>query len=62
MGIFIITGSVGIMGGLWTGFWSSLIGIRYGMIIGPTVIIILVIFIYITQKNIRNLHENPEFD
>ena len=22
----------------------------------------LVIFIYITQKNIRNLHENPEFD
>ena len=62
MGIFIITGSVGIAGGLWTGFWASLIGLRFGMMIGPIVIIMLVIIIFTTQKRVRNLHENPEFD
>ncbi|MBA31840.1 MAG: hypothetical protein CL748_04885 [Chloroflexi bacterium] len=62
MGIFIITGSVGIIAGLWTGYWASLIGLRFGMMIGPTVIIMLVIIILATQKRIRNLHENPEFD
>tara|TARA_Y100000768_G_scaffold167218_1_gene125227 strand:- start:1421 stop:2638 length:1218 start_codon:yes stop_codon:yes gene_type:complete len=62
MGIFIITGSIGIIGGLWTGLWASMIGLRLGMMIGPTVIIVLVILIYITQKQIRYLHENPECD
>mgnify|MGYP001195979487 FL=1 len=62
MGIFIITGSIGIIGGLWTGLWASMIGLKLGMMIGPTVIIILVILIYVTQKQIRYLHENPEFD
>ena len=62
MGIFIITGSIGIIGGLWTGFWASIIGLKLGMMIGPTIIIILVIFIFLTQKKIKYLHENPECD
>jgi len=62
MGIFIITGSIGIIGGLWTGFWASIIGLKLGMTIGPTIIIILVIFIFLTQKKIKYLHENPECD
>ena len=62
MGIFIITGSVGIIGGLWTGFWASMVGLKLGMMIGPTVIITLVILIFFTQKKIRYLHENPECD
>jgi len=40
----------------------SLIGLRFGMMIGPIVIIMLVIIIFTTQKRVRNLHENPEFD
>lgn len=62
MGVFAISQSVGLLGGLWTGTLANFMGIRAGMMVGPTILLILIFTILVTQKKIRNLHEDPTQD
>ncbi|NQW21101.1 MAG: MFS transporter, partial [Chloroflexi bacterium] len=62
MGVFAISQSVGILGGLWTGTLATVIGLRAGMMIGPAIMLIMIVTIFITQRKVRNLHEDPVYD
>jgi MFS family permease len=62
MGVFAISQSVGLLGGLWTGTLASLIGIRSGMMVGQVVLLLLIVTIIVTQRKVRNLHEDPSHD
>jgi MFS family permease len=62
MGVFAISQSVGLLGGLWTGSLANLIGIRGGMMVGPTIMLLMIITIFVTQRKVRNLHEDPTRD
>ena len=60
MGVYAISQSVGLLGGLWTGTLADSLGIRTGMMVGPSILLIMILTILVTQKSVRNLHENPE--
>lgn len=62
MGVFAISQSVGLLGGLWTGTLAGLFGIQVGMLVGPIVLLTMISLIFVTQKSVRMLHENPELD
>ena len=62
MGVFAISQSIGLLGGLWTGVLSSLIGLRDGMMVGPLILLLMIITILFTQPKIRKLHEDPAHD
>ena len=62
MGVFAISQSVGILGGLWTGSLATVIGLRAGMMVGPTVMLVMISIIFLTQRKVRNLHEDPTQD
>jgi MFS family permease len=62
MGVFAISQSVGILGGLWTGTLASIMGIRAGMMVGPTIMLFLILTIFVTQRKVRKLHEYPSRD
>jgi len=59
MGVFAISQSVGILGGLWTGSLATVIGLRAGMMVGPAVMLVMISVIFLTQRKVRNLHEDP---
>ncbi|MBP38936.1 MAG: hypothetical protein QF590_00985 [Dehalococcoidia bacterium] len=59
MGVFAISQSFGVLGGLWTGTMASLMGMRAGMMVGPTIILVLIVTIFVTQRQVRNLHGDP---
>jgi len=62
MGVFAISQSVGILGGLWTGTLATMIGLRAGMMVGPAIMLLMIATIFITQRKVRNLHEDPASD
>ena len=62
MGVFAISQSIGILGGLWTGSLATVIGLRAGMMVGPTVMLVMISIIFLTQRKVRNLHEDPTQD
>ena len=62
MGVFAVSQSVGLLGGLWTGTLASLFGLRAGMMVGPVILLIMILTIYATQRKIRELHEDPSLD
>jgi len=62
MGVFAISHSVGLLGGLWTGTLADLFGIKTGMLVGPIILLTMISLIFVTQKSVRMLHENPELD
>lgn len=62
MGVFAISQSVGLLGGLWTGTLANLFGIKTGMLVGPIILLTMISLIFVTQKSVRMLHENPELD
>jgi len=62
MGVFAISSSIGLLGGLWTGSLASVLGIRTGMMVGPMILLMLIFTILITQRKVRNLHEDPTHD
>lgn len=62
MGVFAISQSVGLLGGLWTATIAALIGLRAGMMVGPVILLLLIFTIFITQRKIRELHEDPALD
>ena len=62
MGVFAISQSVGLLGGLWTGALAALIGLRAGMLVGPIILLLLITTIFVTQRNVRELHEDPALD
>ncbi len=62
MGVFAISQSVGILGGLWTGTLATMIGLRAGMMVGPAIMLLMIATIFITQRKVRNLHEDPVSD
>lgn len=62
MGVFAIAQSVGLLGGLWTGTLAALIGLRAGMMIGPVILLLLIFTVFVTQRKVRELHEDPALD
>ena len=62
MGVFAISQSIGILGGLWTGSLAAVIGLRDGMMVGPAIMLIMISVIFFTQRKVRNLHEDPTQD
>ena len=62
MGVFAISQSIGILGGLWTGTLATVIGLRYGMMVGPAIMLVMISVIFFTQRKVRNLHEDPTQD
>lgn len=62
MGVFAISQSVGLLGGLWTATIAALIGLRAGMMVGPVILLLLIFTIFITQRKVRELHEDPALD
>ncbi len=62
MGVFAISQSVGILGGLWTGTLASIMDIRAGMMVGPTIMLVLILTIFVTQRKVRKLHEDSSQD
>jgi len=62
MGVFAISQSVGILGGLWTGTLATMIGLRAGMMVGPVIMLVMIVTIFVTQRKVRNLHEDPTHD
>jgi hypothetical protein len=62
MGVFTISQSVGLLGGLWTGTLAAFMGLKAGMMIGPVVLLVMVFTIYITRRSVRDLHEVPAHD
>ena len=62
MGVFAISQSVGILGGLWTGSLATVIGLRAGMMVGPAIMLVMISVIFLTQRKVRNLHEDPTQD
>ena len=62
MGVFAISQSIGILGGLWTGSLATVIGLRDGMMVGPAIMLVMISVIFFTQRKVRNLHEDPTQD
>ena len=62
MGVFAISQSVGLLGGLWTGSLATVLGIRGGMMVGPVIMLVMILAIFITQRKVRKLHEDPALD
>ncbi len=62
MGVFAISQSIGLLGGLWTGVLSTLIGLREAMMVGPFILLLMIVTILSTQRKIRKLHEDPAHD
>ncbi|MCZ6539043.1 MAG: hypothetical protein O6922_04370, partial [Chloroflexi bacterium] len=62
MGVFAISQSVGLLGGLWTGALAALIGLRAGMMVGPVILLLMILTIFVTQRKVRDLHEDPALD
>ncbi|MDA1278442.1 MAG: MFS transporter [Chloroflexi bacterium] len=62
MGVFAISQSVGLLGGLWTGTLAAVIGLRAGMLVGPVILLLMIATVFITQKKVRELREDPAQD
>ena len=59
MGVFAISQSIGLLGGLWTGALAAAIGLRAGMLVGPIILLALIFTVFVTQRKVRELHEDP---
>lgn len=57
MGIVAIHISIGVLGGLWVGGIGEIFNMRVGVGSGPIICIILIIYLYIFKKSIRNLQK-----
>tara|TARA_B100001250_G_C19679282_1_gene735088 strand:- start:801 stop:1118 length:318 start_codon:yes stop_codon:yes gene_type:complete len=57
MGIVAIHISIGVLGGLWVGGMGEIFNMRVGVGSGPIICIILIIYLYIFKKSIRNLQK-----
>jgi MFS-type transporter involved in bile tolerance (Atg22 family) len=62
MGVFAISQSIGLLGGLWTGALAAAIGLRVGMMVGPVVLLVLIFTVFATQRKVRELHEDTVLD
>lgn len=62
MGVFAISQSIGLLGGLWTGALAAAIGLRAGMMVGPVVLRVLIFTVFATQRKVRELHEDTVLD
>jgi hypothetical protein len=38
------------------------IGLRAGMMVGPAIMLVMISVIFLTQRKVRNLHEDPTQD
>ena len=62
MGVFAISQSIGLLGGLWTGALAAAIGLRAGRMGGPMVFLVLIFTVFATQRKVRELHEDTVLD
>ena len=62
MGVFAISQSIGLLGGLWTDALAAAIGLRVGMMVGPVVLLVLIFTVFATQRKVRELHEDTVLD
>jgi MFS family permease len=62
MGVFAVSQSVGLLGGLWTGVLATLFGLRTGMMVDPAILLLMILVVFVTQRKVRELHEDPAMD
>ena len=62
MGVFAISQSIGLLGGLWTGALATAIGLRAEIMVGPVVLLVLIFTVFETQRKVRELHEDTVLD
>ena len=53
---------IALLGSLWTGVLSTLIGLREAMMVGPFILLLMIVTVLSTQRKIRKLHEDPAHD
>ncbi len=58
MGIYAINQSLAILGGLWAGTMGDLISVRWGVALGPVVVVSLIVLIALTQPQITRLRDD----
>ncbi len=60
MGIVAISGSLFVLGGLFTGSMAAAFGVQTGMLIGPFIVISAALIMLATQPMLRNLDGRPD--
>jgi MFS family permease len=58
MGVYAISQSLGILGGLWAGTVADLATVRWGVAAGPVVVASLIVVILLTQREITGLQDD----
>jgi MFS family permease len=57
MGIYSVISSLFVLGGLFTGSMAGLFGIRYGLLVGPAIVISAALLVAATQPMFRNVDD-----
>lgn len=58
MGIYAINQSLAILGGLWAGTMGDVFSVRWGVALGPIVVITLIAIVAITQRQVTGLSDD----
>jgi MFS family permease len=58
MGIYAVNQSLAILGGLWAGTMSDFFGVRWGIALGPVVVVTLIGLIALTQRQVTGLRDD----
>lgn len=58
MGIYAINQSLAILGGLWAGTMGDILSVRWGVALGPVVVISLIVLIALTQRRITGMRDD----
>ena len=60
MGVYAINQSLAILGGLWAGTMADLTTVRWGVAMGPLVLITLIALIALTQREVTGLNDDVD--
>lgn len=60
MGIYAINQSLAILGGLWAGTMGDVISVRWGVALGPVVVLSLIAIIALTQRQVTGLRDDVD--
>ncbi len=60
MGIYAINQSLAILGGLWAGTMGDIISVRWGVALGPVVVLTLIALIALTQREVTGLSDDVD--
>ncbi|MDA1296989.1 MAG: MFS transporter [Chloroflexi bacterium] len=60
MGIYAVNQSLAILGGLWAGTMGDLLTVRWGVALGPIVVVSLIVLVALTQRQVTGLRDDVE--